>query len=53
MVFAVMDLCGFGGYTGADMGISAGCYDAYGGGNRGQWIDVTDMPDGIYIGCES
>lgn len=46
--FAVMDLCGFGGYTGADMGISAGCYDAYGAGTGGQWIDVTDVPDGTY-----
>lgn len=46
--FAVMDLCGMGGYTGADMGISAGCYDAYGLGTGGQWIDVTDVPDGTY-----
>lgn len=46
--FAVMDLCGFGGYTGADMGISAGCYDVYGLGTGGQWIDITDVPDGTY-----
>lgn len=46
--FAVMDLCGIGGYTGADMGISSGCYDAYGLGTGGQWIDITDVPDGTY-----
>ncbi len=46
--FAVMDLCGIGGYNGADMGISAGCYDAYGLGTGGQWIDVTDVPNGTY-----
>jgi hypothetical protein len=46
--FAVMDLCGIGGYTGADMGISSGCYDVYGIGTGGQWIDVTDVPDGTY-----
>lgn len=46
--FAVMDLCGMGGYTGADMGISSGCYDVYGIGTGGQWIDVTDVPDGTY-----
>lgn len=46
--FAVMDLCGMGGYTGADMGISSGCYDVYGLGTGGQWIDITDVPDGTY-----
>jgi len=46
--FAVMDLCGIGGYTGADMGISSGCYDVYGLGTGGQWIDITDVPDGTY-----
>lgn len=46
--FAVMDLCGIGGYNGADMGISAGCFDAYGLGTGGQWIDITDVPDGTY-----
>ena len=46
--FAVMDLCGIGGYTGADMGISAGCYDVYGIGTGGQWMDITDVPDGTY-----
>ncbi len=46
--FAVMDLCGMGGYTGANMGISAGCYDTYGLGTGGQWIDITDVPDGTY-----
>jgi len=46
--FAVMDLCGFGGYTGANMGISVGCYDVYGIGTGGQWMDITDVPDGKY-----
>ena len=46
--FAVMDLCGIGGYTGADMGISVGCYDIYGLGTGGQWIDITDVPNGTY-----
>ena len=31
-----------------NMGISAGCYDAYGSGLRCQWIDITDVPDGRY-----
>lgn len=46
--YAVMDLCGMGGYNGYDMGISAGCYDAYGKGTGGQWVDLTDVPDGKY-----
>lgn len=46
--FAVMDLCGAGGYNGYDMGISAGCYDMYGQGTGGQWVDISDVPDGTY-----
>ncbi|MFI5173050.1 MAG: lysyl oxidase family protein, partial [Chitinophagales bacterium] len=46
--FCVLDLCGAGGYNCSDMGISAGCYDAYGLGTGGQWIDITDVPDGVY-----
>ena len=46
--FCVMDLCGFGQYTCGNMGISSGCYDAYGAGTQCQWIDVTEVPDGDY-----
>lgn len=46
--FCVMDLCGFGQYDCSNMGISSGCYDAYGAGTQCQWIDVTEVPDGDY-----
>lgn len=46
--FCVMDLCGFGQYNCGNMGISAGCYDVYGVGTQCQWIDVTEVPDGVY-----
>lgn len=46
--YCVMDLCGFGQYTCGNMGISVGCYDAYGSGTQCQWIDITDVPDGDY-----
>jgi hypothetical protein len=46
--FCVIDLCGFGQYTCGNMGISVGCYDAYGAGTQCQWLDVTDVPDGDY-----
>ena len=46
--FCVIDLCGFGQYTCGNMGISVGCYDAYGSGTQCQWLDVTDVPDGDY-----
>lgn len=46
--FCVIDLCGMGQYTCGNMGISAGCYDAYGAGTQCQWLDLTDVPDGDY-----
>lgn len=46
--FCVMDLCGFGQYNCSMMGISSGCYDAYGAGTQCQWIDITDVPEGDY-----
>jgi len=46
--YCVMDLCGFGQYNCGNMGISVGCYDAYGAGTQCQWIDITDVPDGDY-----
>ncbi len=46
--FCVLDLCGIGGYNCSNMGITAGCYDIYGLGTGGQWIDITDVPDGTY-----
>ena len=30
------------------MGITAGCTDIYGAGTTCNWIDITDVPDGIY-----
>ncbi len=46
--YCVIDLCGFGQYTCSNMGITAGCYDAYGAGTQCQWIDITDVPTGDY-----
>lgn len=50
--FCVMDLECSGGGTGqygcGNMGISAGCGDIYGSGLSCQWIDVTDVEDGVY-----
>ena len=46
--YCVIDLCGMGQYTCGNMGISAGCYDAYGAGTQCQWVDITDVPDGDY-----
>ena len=49
--FCVIDVGCFGGtaqYGCSNMGISAGCYDAYGSGTTCNWIDVTDVPDGPY-----
>ncbi len=50
--FCVLDIyCNEGNkakYTCAYMGISAGCGDIYDRTIECQWIDVTDIPDGIY-----
>ena len=50
--FCVMDLeCSDGGtfqYGCSNMGISAHCGDIYGAGLSCQWIDVTNIPDGVY-----
>ncbi len=46
--YCVIDLCGFGQYTCGNMGITAGCYDAYGAGTQCQWLDLTDVPTGDY-----
>ncbi len=46
--YCVIDLCGHGQYVCSNMGISAGCYDAYGVGTQCQWIDITDVPTGDY-----
>jgi hypothetical protein len=50
--FCVLDLeCSGGGtaqYGCGNMGISAGCGDIYGAGLNCQWLDVTDVPDGMY-----
>lgn len=49
--FCVLDLiCPDGGqkYTCTNMGISAGCADAYDSGLPCQWIDITDIPAGTY-----
>jgi hypothetical protein len=46
--YCVMDLCGTGQYTCGNMGISAGCFDAYGAGTQCQWVDITNVPDGDY-----
>jgi hypothetical protein len=36
------------GYNSLNQGITAGCYDRYSSGLACQWVDVTDIPDGIY-----
>lgn len=50
--FCVMDLECWGGGTAkygcGDQGISAGCGDIYGAGTGCQWVDITDVPDGLY-----
>lgn len=50
--FCVMDIeCsggGIGKYGCGDQGITAGCGDIYGAGTGCQWIDITDVPDGLY-----
>lgn len=32
----------------SNMGISKGCYDIYGSGTTCNWIDITDVPAGMY-----
>ena len=50
--FCVMDVECSGGGVGkfgcGEQGITAGCGDIYGAGTGCQWIDVTDIPDGLY-----
>ena len=35
-------------YTCSHQGIQSGWADVYDGGLPGQWIDITDVPDGTY-----
>ncbi len=50
--YCVIDVgCGVGfqsHYGCSNMGISKGCYDLYGSGTTCNWIDVTDVPAGLY-----
>lgn len=49
--YCVIDVGCFGGtshYGCSNMGISAQCYDLYGSGTTCNWIDVTDVPAGLY-----
>jgi Lysyl oxidase len=50
--FCVLDLeCGDGGqakYSCGNMGVTAGCGDIYDSGLPCQWIDITDLPAGVY-----
>ena len=36
------------GYNGENQGITVGCQDTYGRNLQCQWIDITDVPDGLY-----
>lgn len=49
--FCVIDVGCFGGsaqYGCSNMGISAQCYDVYGSGTTCNWIDITNVPAGLY-----
>lgn len=49
--YCVIDVGCFGGqakFGCSNMGISAQCYDTYGSGTTCNWIDITDVPAGIY-----
>ena len=49
--YCVIDVGCFGGtshYGCSNMGISSQCYDQYGSGTTCNWIDVTDVPAGLY-----
>ncbi len=49
--FCVIDVGCFGGtahYGCSNMGISKNCYDQYGSGTTCNWIDITDVPAGLY-----
>ncbi|HRF78961.1 MAG TPA: lysyl oxidase family protein, partial [Flavobacteriales bacterium] len=50
--FCVIDVGCYPGNTGqygcSNMGISKGCYDIYGSGTTCNWIDVTNVPAGVY-----
>lgn len=35
-------------YGCSTMGITAGCYDIYGSGTTCNWMDITDVPAGLY-----
>ncbi|MBL0034348.1 MAG: hypothetical protein IPP26_01030 [Flavobacteriales bacterium] len=49
--YCVIDVGCFGGtshYGCSNMGISKDCYDLYGSGTTCNWIDITDVPAGLY-----
>ncbi|HEY0977988.1 MAG TPA: lysyl oxidase family protein [Flavobacteriales bacterium] len=50
--FCVMDIGCTPGHTAqygcSTMGITAGCYDVYGSGTTCNWMDITDVPAGMY-----
>ncbi|MBL8000963.1 MAG: hypothetical protein JNL05_03285 [Flavobacteriales bacterium] len=49
--FCVIDVGCFGGtaqFGCSNMGISKNCYDLYGSGTTCNWLDITDVPAGLY-----